>query len=86
MEFVVIDVEATDDYKLLLKFKNGEKKKFDMKPLLTKGIFKDLVDLKVFKSARINLGTVEWSNGADIDPERLFKDSTSLQQHSSSRK
>ena len=77
MFFAVKDVEPLDDYLLRLTFKNGEQKVFDMKPYLGKGIFQELKDEKIFRSAKISFDTVEWMNEADIDPETLYFESLS---------
>ena len=70
----VKEVKPLDEYKLLLTFENDEVKLFDMNPYLGKGIFKELKDISLFKSAKVNFDTVEWQNGADIDPETLYED------------
>ena len=75
MFFAVKEVEPLDDYLLRLTFKNGEQKVFDMKPYLGKGIFQELKDEKIFKSAKISFDTVDWENEADIDPETLYNES-----------
>jgi hypothetical protein len=79
MYFAVTEVTPLENYNLRLKFKNGEEKIFDMKPYLEKGIFKELKDESVFKTAKVSFDTVEWANEADIDPEILYKDSVVLQ-------
>ena len=66
-------VQPTDDYKLFLTFSNGEIRLFDMKPYLKKGIFIELLNLEIFNSVHISFDTVEWDNGADFDPEVLYK-------------
>ena len=66
-------VKATDDYKLILTFSNGEIHLFDMKPYLKKGIFIELLNVSIFNTARVSFDTVEWDNGADFDPEVLYK-------------
>ncbi|WP_094549315.1 DUF2442 domain-containing protein [Petroclostridium xylanilyticum] len=75
MYLAIIDVEPLRDYQLLLTFENGEKRIFDMKPYLNKGIFKELKDEKLFRSVRVSFDSIEWSNQADIDPEVLYEDS-----------
>lgn len=75
MYLSVKEVKPLDEYKLLLTFENGEVKIFDMKPYLDKGIFRELKNVSLFKSARVNFDTVEWENEADIDPETLYEDS-----------
>jgi len=73
MYLAIVDVEPLQDYQLLLTFENGEKRIFDMKPYLNKGIFKELKDENVFRSVRVSFDSIEWSNQADIAPEVLYK-------------
>lgn len=75
MYLSIVNVKPLQDYQLLLIFENGEKRIFDMKPYLNKGIFKELRDEKVFRSVRVSFDSIEWSNQADIDPEVLYKKS-----------
>ena len=75
MYLSIVEVKPMQDNQLLLTFENGEKRIFDMKPYLNKGIFKELKDEKIFRSVRISFDSVEWSNKADIDPEVLYEDS-----------
>lgn len=75
MYLAIIDVKPLRDYQLLLTFENDEKRIFDMKPYLDKGIFKELKDEKKFKSVRISFDSIEWCNQADIDPEILYEGS-----------
>jgi len=72
MYYSVKSVKPLENYILLLEFENTEKRVFDMKPYLNKGIFKELSDVKVFNSVRISFDSIEWSNHADIDPEFLY--------------
>jgi len=65
-------VKPVDDYQLLLTFSNGEKRLFDMKPFLNKGIFKELRNIEMFRTAHVNFDTVGWDNDADFDPEVLY--------------
>lgn len=75
MYLAVTEVKPLSDYQLLLTFENGEKRIFDMKPYLNKGIFKELQDEKKFRSVRVSFDSIEWSNRADIDPEVLYEKS-----------
>ena len=77
MHISVKNVIALENYKLLITFENDEVKIFDMTPYLEKGIFKELKDISMFKSARVSFDTVEWENEADIDPETLYEDGIS---------
>ena len=78
MYLAVKDVKAIDDYKLILTFENNEIRIFDMKPYLDLGIFKNLKDKSLFNTVKVSFDTIEWSNGADIDPETLYEDSLCL--------
>ena len=71
----VIKVKPRKDYTLLLTFKNGEKKVFDVKPYLDKGIFRELKDESLFKTVRPFLGSIQWKNGQDLCPDTLYLDS-----------
>ena len=71
----VTEVQATDDYELILCFDNQETKVFDVKPILSCGRFSELKDLQTFKKAHVSFDTVEWDNGLDLDPEYLYEKS-----------
>lgn len=78
MYLSVKDVKAMDNYKLILTFENNEKRLFDMTPYLELGVFKTLKDENLFKTVKVSFDTIEWSNGADIDPETLYENSHSI--------
>jgi len=73
MYLVVKDVKPVKDYQLVLTFENGEKRKFDMKPYLETGIFRELKDTDQFNTVHLSFDTIEWNNEADLDPEDLYK-------------
>jgi len=79
MYLAVTEVEPLEDYQLLLTFENGEKRIFDMKPYLEKGVFQELKDEKLFRTVRVSFDSIEWSNHADIDPEVLYEKSKAYQ-------
>lgn len=66
---------ALPDYKVLFAYADGERRVFDMTPLLDKGIFRELHDPSVFGCVRPAFDTIEWPNGADVSPELLYRDS-----------
>jgi hypothetical protein len=68
----VITVKANDDYSLDLKFNDESIKRFDVKPYLEYGVFKELKDINYFKRVGIAFGTVQWPNEQDISPETLY--------------
>jgi hypothetical protein len=68
----VVSVQATQDYLLYLVFENGEKKVFDMAPLMDKRPFVRLKNSPLFLAARVDYGTVCWPGNIDIAPETLY--------------
>ena len=75
MYLAIKDVKPQENYLLLLTFENGEKRQFDMKPYLDLGIFRELKDLRLFKTVKPNFDSIEWANEADFDPEVLYQKS-----------
>jgi len=69
-------VRPLNDYKLLVRFSNGEEKKIDISDLLDEQVFKPLQDINVFKTVYVDYGTVVWCDGTiDIAPEYLYNTS-----------
>ncbi|NCC07760.1 MAG: DUF2442 domain-containing protein [Clostridia bacterium] len=70
----VCGVRPIDDFKLWVRFNNGEAKVFDFKPLLGTPAFAPLADIAVFKNVYIDYGVPVWNNGdIDIAPETLYE-------------
>ncbi len=67
-----IKVTPLDDYVLELTMSDMTIKKFNVKPFLNKGKFKELMDINLFRQARISFDAIEWPNGVDIDPDLLI--------------
>jgi hypothetical protein len=64
--------KANDDYSFTLIFQNGDEGKFDLKPYLDIGKFKELKDLNNFKRFKLDDGVITWFNGLDISPDTVF--------------
>lgn len=79
MYLAVKDVKPKNNYLLLLTFENGEIRQFDMKPYLNLGIFKELKDIRMFKTVRASFDSIEWENEADFDPEILYQKSIKIE-------
>ena len=73
MYWRVKKVEAQNDYTLVVTFEDGKRKLFDMKPYLDKGVFRELKDIAMFKTARVCFSSVAWNNDIDFDPEALYE-------------
>jgi hypothetical protein len=71
----VKEVIAVDNYLLELVFTNGEHGRYDCRPLLDFGVFKELRDISYFKLAKVAGGTVVWPHEQDICPDSLYFDS-----------
>ena len=74
----VVAVTPTDDYKLEITFTNGEVGVFDCSRLLGFGVFTELQDIRYFKRACVEGGTVVWPHEQDICPDTLYEDSTKV--------
>jgi hypothetical protein len=72
-------VTPNEDFSLYIVFDTGEKRLLDMKPYLDFGVFKRLRDYEKFKSARVAFDTIEWDEGADLDPEFIFEKSEPIE-------
>ena len=68
----VKEVVPNNDYTINIVFDNGEEKVFDVKPFLDKGIFKELRDTNIFKSAKPFMGSIQWKHGQDFCPDTLY--------------
>ena len=74
----VVAVKANEDFTLDLKFNDASVKRFDVKPYLDLGVFKELKDVDYFKQVKIAFGTVQWPHEQDISPETLYLESTPI--------
>lgn len=68
----VLEVKAGRDFTIEILFTNKERKVFDVKPYLDKGIFKELKSKDVFNSVRADNGSVSWNGGQDFCPDTLY--------------
>jgi hypothetical protein len=78
MYYDAISVEPKDDYLLYIKFQDGKKGFFDVKPYLDFGVFNELKQQAYFKQVRVLFGALIWPNGQDISPKKLYDESSSV--------
>ena len=71
----VSEVSPTPDFGLCLAFTNGERRLFDVRPYLDKGVFRQLQDYERFSQVRVVAGTVEWPGEIDLCPDTLYEKS-----------
>lgn len=74
----VVNVRTTQDFQLELGFQNGERRRFDMRPLLSMRPWDRIAASQLFHRAAIAYGTVVWPGEIDISPETLYDDSVPL--------
>ena len=85
----VVQVMPTNDYKVYVYFADGKVKLFDAKDIVTKGVFRQLQDINVFKNGCTVLNdTLAWdiagnfdsNNCLDLDPEELYNSSPEVEE------
>jgi len=62
----VISVRTCSKFQLDLEFRNGEQRRFDMRPLLSMKPWNRVASPALFERARVDYGTVVWSGEIDI--------------------
>ena len=86
---IIVSVIANDDYTLILGFDNGEKRIYDVAPLIEPGtIFEMLLDLNNFRRVYIDDehciawdidsnvdSNMVWNNKIDLSPDNCYVDS-----------
>ncbi len=69
----IIKVFPLEDYMLLLEFKSGEKRLYDVKPLLDKPIFRPLENKEFFNKVHVIYDyTIAWNDSIDMCPDSLY--------------
>ena len=71
----VNQVRPLANYQLELTFENGERRIFDARPYLQKGVFVRLQDRDVFRAAHVVAGSVEWPGDLDLSYDTLYLES-----------
>ncbi len=74
----IAKVDVMPGYKLCVSFDNGEARLFNLKPYLTKGVFKELQKESYLKKVRIITGGVEWPHEQDLSADTLYYRGLSL--------
>ena len=68
----VVELKALDDYRVWLRFNDGEEKVINLGPYIGKGFTAELLDYKKFRQVFIEPGGgIAWGNGYDFCPNYL---------------
>lgn len=70
-----INVKPLPNYKLLITFSNNERKIFDVKPYMNFKPFKELKNIAMFNTVKVDGLSIAWANNADICPNELYNNS-----------
>jgi hypothetical protein len=68
-------VRPLNDHRLEVTFENGERRIFDVKPYLQRGVFVRLQNRATFQAARVVVGSVEWPGEVDLSYDTLYLES-----------
>jgi hypothetical protein len=71
----IVAVRPVGDFSLFIRFEDGVEGTIDVGRLVSfQGVFEPLKDPAEFARVYVNseLGSVEWPNGADLDPDVLY--------------
>ena len=71
----VVSAKAIDDHTLLVRFDNGEEKRYDVAPLFARKDFAALKDAKLFEAVKVEKGgyAVFWNADIDISEYELWR-------------
>jgi hypothetical protein len=71
----VMEATYVSEYKIKVRFEDGEVRLIDLAPHLSGPIFEPLKNLSFFKSLKVNtdIDTVTWPNAADFSPDFLYE-------------
>lgn len=72
-----IAVQSLENYELLVTFQNGEKKIFDMKPMLSLPLYSSLKNPAFFSTVKADGMCIYWNEDIDLCPDRVYNDSRS---------
>jgi len=64
---------------LVVSFTNGETKLFDLTPYFQYPVYANLLDESYCNKASVQNGIVVWDDETDIDPDRLYLESKSIE-------
>lgn len=72
IEWRVKTVEVQQHLSLLVTFNDNRQGIVSISPEWLTGVFSDLNDAEMFRTAFVEHGAVTWSNGLDLDPKTMY--------------
>ena len=72
----VVYAEIKNDYNIYVEFNNGANGVIDFKQILEedhRDIIKELLNIELFKTVKVNLNTLCWANEVDFAPDYLYR-------------
>jgi hypothetical protein len=73
-----VSVTPLPDFRIEVAFDTGERRAFDLKPYLDRGVFTQLRDPAVFLTAHVAAGSVEWNGATALSSPALSADTLYL--------
>ena len=69
-----VSVEAAGSQTVRVSFETGERRVFDLTPLLHRGVFRSLQDVAALRAVTVveGGGGIEWASGPDLSAGRLY--------------
>ncbi len=74
----LISATPLPEFHLDLVYKNGERRRFDMRPLLAMRPWSAIARDQQFEQVKVMHGSVLWPGEIDVAPETLYDDSVPL--------
>lgn len=70
----IVRVEAEPEtWTILATFATGERRRYDVSPLLTRGVFRRLQDRAAFVAVSVDeMGGVVWESGPDLSRDTVY--------------
>ena len=80
MLYRIVEVEATPNYRVWIRFEDGTEGEVDLSDLVGQGVFERWNDPAEFEKVHVDeeAGTITWPGGMDLAPDRLYRDVKSV--------
>ncbi len=69
----LVEARALGGHRVWLRFEDGLAGEIDLRRRLRGPVFRPLLDAEYFADFHLDLGTLNWPNGADFAPETLHE-------------